>query len=64
MKPRTLTAEETMCRRDLIDEYRRHQIEIKRLRALCAKYKDEVKELQANRTLLLWQLEVINGNCS
>jgi len=61
MKPKTLTAEETMSKRDLIDEYRRHQIEIKRLRALCVKYKDEIKELRGSRVLLL---EAVNGNCS
>jgi len=64
MRLRTLTAEETMCRRDLIKEYRRHQLEIKRLRDLCARYKTEIKELQTNRTLLLWQLEDTNGNRS
>jgi hypothetical protein len=61
MKPRTLTPEETMCRRDLIDEYRRHQKEIKRLRDLCVKYKTEIKELQTYHVVLL---EAVNGNSS
>jgi hypothetical protein len=60
MRLRTLTAEETMCRRDLIKEYRRHQLEVKRLRDLCARYKAQIKELQTSRALV----EATDGNRS